>query len=46
MTHEIAESVLIRFSTYLFEGNQEQAREMVGVYGPNMKIIIVTVMFT
>lgn len=31
---------------YLFEGNESAAREMVGIYGANMKIAIVMVMFT
>lgn len=31
---------------YLFEGNETMAREMVGIYGANMKIAIVIVMFT
>lgn len=31
---------------YLFDGNEEMAREMVGIYGANMKIAIVMVMFT
>lgn len=31
---------------YLFEGHEEEAREMVGIYGANMKIAIVMVMFT
>lgn len=31
---------------YLFEGNETAAREMVGIYGANMKIAIVMVMFT
>lgn len=31
---------------YLFEGNEEAAREMVGIYGANIKIAIVIVMFT
>lgn len=31
---------------YLFEGNEFEAREMVGIYGANMKIAIVMVMFT
>ena len=31
---------------YLFEGHEIEAREMVGIYGANMKIAIVMVMFT
>ena len=31
---------------YLFEGNEEAARKMVGIYGANMKIALVMVMFT
>ena len=31
---------------YLFEGHETEAREMVGIYGANMKIAIVMVMFT
>ena len=31
---------------YLFEGNEEAARQMVGIYGANIKIAIVIVMFT
>ena len=31
---------------YLFEGNEDAAREMVGIYGANIKIAIVMVMFT
>ena len=31
---------------YMFEGHEEEAREMVGIYGANMKIAIVMVMFT
>ncbi|MCH5214008.1 MAG: oligosaccharide flippase family protein [Muribaculaceae bacterium] len=31
---------------YLFEGNEEAARKMVGLYGANIKIAIVMVMFT
>lgn len=31
---------------YLFENNEEMAREMVGIYGANIKIAIVMVMFT
>ena len=31
---------------YLFPGNEEAARSMVGIYGANMKIAIVMVMFT
>lgn len=31
---------------YIFEGNEEAARSMVGIYGANMKIAIVMVMFT
>lgn len=31
---------------YLFEGNEETARSMVGIYGANLKIAIVMVMFT
>lgn len=31
---------------YLFEGKEEAARQMVGIYGANMKIAIVMVMFT
>lgn len=31
---------------YLFEGNEEVARRMVGIYGANIKIAIVMVMFT
>lgn len=31
---------------YLFEGHEEEARSMVGIYGANMKIAIVMVMFT
>lgn len=30
----------------LFEGNEEEARRMVGIYGANIKIAIVMVMFT
>ena len=31
---------------YMFEGNEEAARAMVGIYGANIKIAIVMVMFT
>lgn len=31
---------------YLFQGNEEAARSMVGIYGANIKIAIVMVMFT
>ena len=31
---------------YLFEGQEEEARAMVGIYGANIKIAIVMVMFT
>ena len=31
---------------YLFEGHEEEARQMVGIYGANIKIAIVIVMFT
>ena len=31
---------------YIFRGNEEAARSMVGIYGANMKIAIVMVMFT
>lgn len=31
---------------YLFSGHEEEARTMVGIYGANMKIAIVMVMFT
>lgn len=31
---------------YLFEGHEEEARSMVGIYGANIKIAIVMVMFT
>lgn len=31
---------------YLFEGHESEARSMVGIYGANMKIAIVMVMFT
>lgn len=31
---------------YLFSGHEEEARSMVGIYGANMKIAIVMVMFT
>lgn len=31
---------------YLFEGHEEEARRMVGIYGANIKIAIVMVMFT
>lgn len=31
---------------YLFEGQEEEARSMVGIYGANIKIAIVMVMFT
>ena len=31
---------------YIFEGREIEAREMVGIYGANMKIAIVMVMFT
>lgn len=31
---------------YLFEGNEEAARSMVGIYGANIKIAIIMVMFT
>lgn len=31
---------------YLFQGNEEEARSMVGIYGANIKIAIVMVMFT
>ncbi len=31
---------------YLFQGNEEAARAMVGIYGANIKIAIVMVMFT
>lgn len=31
---------------YLFSGHEEQARSMVGIYGANIKIAIVMVMFT
>lgn len=31
---------------YLFEGDEEVARQMVGIYGANIKIAIVMVMFT
>lgn len=31
---------------YLFEGNETEARAMVGIYGANIKIAIVMVMFT
>ena len=31
---------------YLFEGQEETARQMVGIYGANIKIAIVMVMFT
>lgn len=31
---------------YLFEGDEEAARQMVGIYGANIKIAIVMVMFT
>lgn len=31
---------------YLFEGHEEEARAMVGIYGANIKIAIVMVMFT
>lgn len=31
---------------YLFEGNEEEAQSMVGIYGANIKIAIVMVMFT
>lgn len=31
---------------YLFEGREDAAREMVGIYGANIKIAIVMVMFT
>lgn len=30
---------------YIFEGNEEEARSMVGIYGANIKIAIVMVMF-
>lgn len=31
---------------YIFDGHEEEARTMVGIYGANMKIAIVMVMFT
>ena len=31
---------------YIFKGSEEAARSMVGIYGANIKIAIVMVMFT